>query len=378
MFTPRDFQKEGLTRRGSAESRVVVEGEKLFQLTEKIKHMSDIVNDMIIEGYNTPVVPEVGYSAYQPVTEYSAPTGYRYNYVEDNYSKLDRSRQLVEEVVTSPNLPKWGYAEVKPALRYPNPDYVDTYGMRILLDIFNAVAVTLKGYSDSIILNHGVRDYSDIAHSLVLELSADVFLLEVNGNFVIHFNVKGGTPIDSSRGKEIYNAVFNVCCFGAYIAKLLTTPFSPTMRLDTRDNEIVLRLTSNNLEEFIIPVGALILIKHKLEELGWNSTKTIKVLTFDVRIDNTTFTIQNRKSGAGYTFSNELLSAPVVNNVTIDKVSYKRYQGASDALTLKSLIVMYNDWVGENSNYALNKEDLKLIDVYARTQFMSSILYEEC
>ena len=44
MFTPRDFQKEGLTRRGSVESRVVVEGEKLFQLTEQIKHMSNTVN----------------------------------------------------------------------------------------------------------------------------------------------------------------------------------------------------------------------------------------------------------------------------------------------------------------------------------------------
>lgn len=383
MFTPRDFQKEGLTRRGSVESRVVVEGEKLFQLTEQIKHMSNTVNDMIIEGYNTPVVPEVGYNTHQPVTEYSVPNRYSvptngYNYVEDNYSKLERSRQFVEEIVTSPNLPNWSYAEVKPAVRYPDSDYVNTYGMRILLDIFNAVALTLKDFNDSVQLAHGVRDYSAIADSLVLELSADVFLLEVNGKFYIHFNVKGGTPIDSSRGKEIYKAILNICTFGTYIAKLLTTPFSPTMRLDTNKNEIVLKLTSNNQEEFIIPVGALILIKHKLDELGWNSTKTIKVLTFDVRIDNSTFTIQNRKSGLGYTFSNELLSAPIVSNITVDKESYKRYQGASDALTLKALIVMYNDWTGDNPSYALTKEDLKLIDVYARTQFMSSILYEEC
>ena len=384
MFTPRDFQKEGLTRRGSVESRVIVEGEKLFQLTEQIKHMSNTVNDMIIEGYNTSVVPEVGYNNYQPITgwysntdRYSVPNN-GYNYVEDNYSKLERSKQFVEEIVTSPNLPNWGYAEVKPAVRYPESNYVNTYSMNVISDVFDAVHTTLKEYNDSIYLTHGVRDYADISNSLVLELSADVFLLEVNGTLKIHFNVKGGTPIDSSRGKEIYRAILNVCTFATYIAKLLTISFSPTMRLDTNKNEIVLKLISNNQEEFIIPVGALILIKHKLDELGWNSTKTIKVLTFDVRIDNATFTIQNRKSGLGYTFSNELLSAPIVSSVTVDKESYKRYQGASDALTLKALIVMYNDWINDNPNYALTKEDLKLIDVYARTQFMSSILYEEC
>ena len=302
--------------------------------------------------------------------------------------------QMMQPAYQQPMVPQVMYATpVAPVAQQPLftatkvnlPDLtqVKMYAYNVLQDILNVVNSSLASYN--IPITSGVLDAFLAQQNMLLELSPNVQLLmnQATGRPNIHFNLNPNKAVDPNNAPYVIDALTNLVmfvhfCYSNFIEKL----FHSNLKFKLNKTDILVEVQSQqgNIE---LSVGHLLLIKYKVDTLGNNMYKTLKIAGFDVKIDRMNFAILDRKTQVGPVFSNEILNNPIANAITLDDIIYKKYLSNPEGLTILALVFLYNNIVSNSGptynnlhSFQLKKSALKYIDVYAKTDLATSVLFE--
>ena len=265
----------------------------------------------------------------------------------------------------------------------PDLTQVKMYAYNVLQDILNVVNSSLASYN--IPITSGVLDAFLAQQNMLLELSPNVQLLmnQATGRPNIHFNLNPNKAVDPNNAPYVIDALTNLVMFiHFFYSNFIEKPFHSNLKFKLNKTDILVEVQSQqgNIE---LSVGHLLLIKYKVDTLGNNMYKTLKIAGYDVKIDRMNFAILDRKTQVGPVFSNEILNNPIANTITLDDTIYKKYLSNPEGLTILALVFLYNNIVSNSGStynnlhsFQLKKSALKYIDVYAKTDLATSVLFE--